>query len=89
MKKYDKDITSLSGRVTAMSDKLDDKLHTIQLNENSLTATINELSRTTNQKFNEVTNFVNKMKTTSIANQSVSTINQSDILSPRFESKEF
>ena len=89
MKKYDKDIASLSGRVTAMSDKLDDKLHTIQLNENSLTATINELSRTTNQKFNEVTNFVNKMKTTSIANQSVSTINQSDILSPRFESKEF
>ena len=88
MKKFEKDLTSLSARVTAMSDKLDDKLHTIQLNENSLTASINELSHTTNQKFNEMTNFVNKMKTSSIANQSMSTINQSDILSPRIESKE-
>ena len=82
MKKFEKDLTSLSARVTAMSDKLDDKLHTIQLNENSLTASINELSHTTNQKFNEMTNFVNKMKTSSIANQSMSTINQSCILSP-------
>lgn len=88
MKKYDKDISSLSARLTAMSDKVDDKLRTIQLNENSLTASINELTHTTNQKFNDFSLLCNKMKSSSIANQSSSTINQSDILSPRFESKD-